>query len=986
MRHCPLTCQTFRTLLAGALLAGTVAAHAAPPPAGAVIAEVRGIVTAGAAEVVWTTQSQEGTAGFRLSRRDGESWTALHAGWLPVDIRLNGGGQVYRVRDPARNTGDMATYLLEEALADGDIRRLGEWPVRFEVARPLPLNESEPAPLEAGGAPLQEPLSGPSAKIPIAGTTNFDIFAVTYASLGAVLGLSESEVADLAAQALLRMRCGNVPVAYLPDAANNRLLFYGWPTTNRYTRTNYFWIEPGAGLHMAALPTEDVPVANDQHFQSLRDFEMDRYVHVDVNALRDDLFYWDFVTSKPAGDASAEKAFPVPLDGYAGGPVTVSVRFIGFSDNKSFDPDHRVQLYFNGALRQTVEFEGTAEAVASFTVDEGDVLGSGNELRLRGVLYPGQSTSYPLVDGYSVAYRRYYAPAADLTRASDGGNARLRADRFSDAVVLNITDPYLPAVVGDFAAGIPVGHSWPAAPGTTWAFRERTAITTLAPEPGGGGAWLRAATNRVDYVVIAPRDFETPARELADYRAGQGLRTALAFVEDIYDQFGGGLKTPDAIRAFLIYAQQNWTVSPWLVALAARGHHDYLNGVVSEPNRIPALLVYVPGGGGLKPADGLYADTIGNDGVPDIAVGRIPARTATELQNYIAKLKAYEALGPRPYHDRAVFVADRDDPDGGFFTETNALLAAEASPRYTPEFWSLNTQSVSTVRTGALAAFTGGSGLLLYTGHGTHSVVASASDIILQNSDFNAMNSPQLPVFIALSCLIARFDHMSTVHLGEKAVLCATGGAVAIYAPTSYSWNSFAEQLGIRIFRAQAAERLSTLGLALVRAREQLGGGAYSEALRTYTLLGDPALKLGGGGGAVPVSPAVRTFAAWRWERFSMAQLADPVVSGPQADAPGRSWSNFLDYAHGGESPTIQQFETDPLTGRGHIEWTQRIRADDVEYRLWVTPNLQEAWQPAPPDTVLYRTPQADGITERVKALIPFDGDRLFVKLEPVEK
>lgn len=948
---------------------------------GSTIADFRGVVTGGVAEVVWTTESQLRTAAFRVSRREGTDIVPLVEGWLPVDVRLNGGGQTFRVREPARRAGQSGTYLLEETLVDGKVQRVGEWTVRFEQSVSS-ASAKTAAPLAAPAQqPTQEPLSAPAAKVPV---TTSDVFAVSYAAIASVLGLSELDVADLAALRQLRMRCGDRMVAYLPDPPRNRLLFYGWPATNRYTRTNFFWIENAAGEHMSTLPTAPTPVSDDQTFDSVRDLELDRYVQVDVDILRDDLFYWDAIVSKAPGDASAEKVYSVPLDGYAGGAVTMRVRFFGYADNKSLNPDHRVELRFNGVLRATLDIEGTAEAEAVFSVPESDVLPMGNELRVRGVLFPGQSFSYPLLDGYSVAYRRYYAPAADLTRAGRDGNSRLGAGRFSDAVVLDITDPYRPVAVADPVAGIPAGHSWAAEPDSVWAFRERAAIPTLMPVGGGRDSGLRAATNRVDYLVIAPREFESAAQDLANYRVGQGLRVRLAFVEDVYDQFAGGLKTPDAIREFLRYAQQHWAEPPWMVVLTARGHHDYLNGVVTEPNRIPALLTLVSGGGGLKPADGLFADTRNDDGVPDIAVGRIPARSLTALQNYINKLKAYEALGPQPYHARAVFIADLDDPEAGFFSLTNEAMAARAAARYSCELHTLNTEAVSEVRSAALGAFTGGAGLIHYTGHGTHNLVAHSTRILLQNADFASMSSPQMPVVLALTCLIGRFDHMTAVYLGEQMVLSAEGGAVAVYAPTSISWNYFAEQLGVQIHRVHAEEGVGTLGLALVRARQTLGGGSYSDALRTYTLLGDPAIKLGGGGGATTPAAAARTFAAWRWERFTPAQLTDPAVSGPDATAPGKTWTNFDDYVYGGETPGLRIFEVDDDTGRGQIEWTQRILPADLEYRLWITSDLRAPWQLAPPDTVITRTPQPDGATEHVRAAIRFEGAHLFVKLEVI--
>ena len=722
---------------------------------------------------------------------------------------------------------------------------------------------------EAVVATMEAPSTGPAVKIPVVSN---DVYAVSFASIAAVLDLPEVDVAERAKTALLAMRCGNAPVAYLVDADRERILFYGWEAASTYTRTNIFWIEPGNGLHIQRISPDPVAVSSNLTFTSTRTHEADLAVMTERGILRDDLYFW---RSFVAGHATnGERTFDVLLDGYAGGDLSVTVHLLGWNDT-ALAPDHRADVLINNELLGSIFFDGKEEASASFTVPAGTVLPSGNILKVRAILQAGHVTSLFVLDRFDVAYTRYYKPLPALLQAYDGVNGRIGADHFIAPLVFDVTDPSQPVWVAEASGVVPAGYSWTAAAGTQWALREEAAVTVLPAQPGGFGAWMLAATNAVDYLVIAPRGFAEPANALADYRASQGLRTAVALYEDICDQFADGLNSPESIRTLLAYAQQEWASAPWMVVLGGWGHYDYLGATTATANFLPPLLA--SDSASLRPADGRFADLTGNE-VPDLAIGRIPAQSVTQFNAYIDKLKAYEAEGSRSSYGYALFAADNAD-NAGDFTASNLGIAAETQARYTPVFTTLDSNTVAGVRADIRSALTNGFGMIHYTGHGSYQQLAGEN--LLHVNDINAMTNPPVPLFISLTCLIGRFDMLNTRSLGETLALRTGGGALAVYAPAGLSWNNYATPFGENFHRIHAGERCNTIGVALLRTRQSIGEltGIHAAAIRTYNLLGDPALKLRGGEGTVPPSWTGR-FAHWRWERFSYGELSDPAISG----------------------------------------------------------------------------------------------------------
>src|SRR5262249_32875370 len=109
--------------------------------------------------------------------------------------------------------------------------------------------------------------------------------------------------------------------------------------------------------------------------------------------------------------------------------------------------------------------------------------------------------------------------------------------------------------------------------------RKLLAITDDAAETPAGisanrASSLRSRKHTADLVIIPRRDFFPAFEDLAKLRASQGIKSELIDVEDLYDEFNFGNKSPQAVKDFLQYAKANWKRGPRFVLLGADSSYD----------------------------------------------------------------------------------------------------------------------------------------------------------------------------------------------------------------------------------------------------------------------------------------------------------------------------------------------------------------------------------------------------------------------------
>jgi fibronectin type 3 domain-containing protein len=127
-------------------------------------------------------------------------------------------------------------------------------------------------------------------------------------------------------------------------------------------------------------------------------------------------------------------------------------------------------------------------------------------------------------------------------------------------------------------------------------------------------------------------------------------------------------------------------------------------------------------------------------------------------------------------------------------------------------------------------------------------------------------------------------------------------------------------------------------------------------------------------------------YAAWQQPYFTPAQLADPTLSDPDADANNDGFSNLLAYAFN-TSPWSNLTSTLPTTAvqSGYLTttYTRRKAPSDVTYSVEVTDTLT-TWQPA---TTQLNVSSPDATTERVtlRDNVPMSGAaKRFIRVRVV--
>jgi hypothetical protein len=375
-------------------------------------------------------------------------------------------------------------------------------------------------------------------------------------------------------------------------------------------------------------------------------------------------------------------------------------------------------------------------------------------------------------------------------------------------------------------------------------------------------------------VYIAPAALHLALAPLVARRQAQGHGVALVDVQMIYDAWSYGQVAPEAIRAFLRYAAATWHRAPATVVLVGDGTSDPLNYTKhGETMFIPPYLAMVDPWMGETACETCYAQLDGDDpladALPDLALGRLPAKSAAELQALVAKIIGYEtAGGGMDWRSRAVFVADnyRDanshpDPAGDFAAFADASAASlptgvearrlyyDPSPDRPPQSWREPDAAQAYQRT--LGLLSAGAGLAMYVGH-SHQWQWAVTDSTREPSyllglyDADDLTNAGRPfVLLEMTCLTAAFHTpaYSGTTIDER-LLLAPGGAVAVWGPTGLgvAHGHDALQHGFQTSLWSAPPMTARLGALTAAGYLELftAGDCCQDTLRTFALLGDP--------------------------------------------------------------------------------------------------------------------------------------------------
>jgi hypothetical protein len=337
---------------------------------------------------------------------------------------------------------------------------------------------------------------------------------------------------------------------------------------------------------------------------------------------------------------------------------------------------------------------------------------------------------------------------------------------------------------------------------------------------------------------VAPANLLGSLRPLLEEREREGLSAAALDVEDVYDEFSFGRKDPRAIRDLVAWARESWPVPPRFLLLVGDASFDPRDRLGRGAlDLVPTKLLDTSS---LETASDDWFGDLDEDGVPEVAVGRIPARSAEEVRAAVSKLLAYAAGDPgETWRQEVLLAADR--PEGYDFEGEARDLEALLPPGFRASEVFRGREGDAEARRKVLRGLQSGAAVFAYLGHGSVEVLRGG---LLASSDAAALaNSPRLPLVLLFDCLGGFYHDVYTRCLGEELLLAPGGGAAAVWASSGLTGPEGQAALARALFRElfAAGEYPPTLGEAVQAAK---GAIDDPDVRRTWILLGDPSMRL----------------------------------------------------------------------------------------------------------------------------------------------
>ena len=337
-------------------------------------------------------------------------------------------------------------------------------------------------------------------------------------------------------------------------------------------------------------------------------------------------------------------------------------------------------------------------------------------------------------------------------------------------------------------------------------------------------------------------------------------------VNSLYDVFSGGQQDLMALRRFLqfVYLSSNKQFKTGATLIGAASY-DFKNRIEGNTNFVP---VYQ---GWAEQLTTSYCldDVIGylemNQGDPrktvsslTLPIGRIPARSNQDVISFFNKRKRYasnKTLGA--WRRKLAFVSD--DVDVSW--ESEFINESETYANYIQDNFSIfkvdkiysdaynqvtngNNETYPEVTQSIVNAFEDGCLFMNYQGHGGEKGWAQES--ILDIPTINGLRNPNnYPILFTATCEFSRYDNPEFQSAGEKTLLNANGGAIALMTTTRSVYvsgnsainNAFWTQYGF----PKEDEPIPTMGELFSRLKNR---PRLNSEDNKFALLGDVSLKV----------------------------------------------------------------------------------------------------------------------------------------------
>lgn len=360
-----------------------------------------------------------------------------------------------------------------------------------------------------------------------------------------------------------------------------------------------------------------------------------------------------------------------------------------------------------------------------------------------------------------------------------------------------------------------------------------------------------------NFIIISNRQLmgnNSPIWNYSDYRSsvlGGNYQTLVVDVAQLYQQFAYGINQhPLSVRNFAHFIKKNNANNPFFFIIGKGYVYQFQRkktGQERAQNLIPTF--GSPGSDHL-----LFSDNFTS--VPVAPIGRLAAKNEIEINNYLTKVKEYEAWFTKPrtfenyaWHKHLMHLRGGHTYEEFQFTNYLNILKTEIQNNpfagvVTDAFSNSNDPVALSVSETAINSFNNGIAINTLLGHGAivNTDVGLDDPLIFDNA-------PKYPLMFALGCLTGNI-HTQENSISERFVLANRRGAIAYIASAGFAYpdkltdytKEFYRLLGRELYGGHIGEidRMS------VSKYDYLQDFRTKSLMQQLTFQGDPALKING--------------------------------------------------------------------------------------------------------------------------------------------
>ncbi|MBW6474656.1 MAG: hypothetical protein K0B14_16130, partial [Anaerolineaceae bacterium] len=354
-------------------------------------------------------------------------------------------------------------------------------------------------------------------------------------------------------------------------------------------------------------------------------------------------------------------------------------------------------------------------------------------------------------------------------------------------------------------------------------------------------ATLDATKSREGYLIITPDEFVEEMAPFVQMKEEQGYLVTVAPLS-----IAGS--TSSQIQTYIQIAYNTWVPRPTFLLLV--GDTNFIPGIKGNADFFD------------KDTD-LYYGTMDSDFKPEIAVGRFPVRSESDLNNLILKISSYND-GYQYWNSQISFIASCDHY---YVTEVshNNVIDDWTSKLEYPTFFplvdplpggdQLYCYTNSARKVDILNSINNNRGIITYSGHGNPIAWIEPIPInySILSTDLYSLTSYNSFSFVAsFACLTNDFGNETYPSVfGETWMLLENKGAIAFLGSSDESLWGQDDELERALFNSLFLNPLNppplrlAISEALSKVNYQLDGiGQEQYYWETYNLLGDPSQQL----------------------------------------------------------------------------------------------------------------------------------------------